>query len=77
MTSNIEVADRAITCLLREIGAFETEQFISYIIREKFDYTKWQRDHYDNIPAEEFFNAAVAYEEEHPFTPKKKGTTSV
>lgn len=67
MTSNIEVMNRGIRCLLDGLGSFETEQFISFIIREKFDYTKWQREHFDQVSLEEFQQAAVQHEKEHPF----------
>ncbi len=42
--SNASVMDRGMQCLLEQLGVVETEQFISTIIREKFDYTKWQRE---------------------------------
>ena len=70
MISNMEVMNRGMSCLLEKLGAVETEQFISTIIREKFDYTKWQQQKFDNMSADEFHAAAIAYAKEHPF--KKK-----
>lgn len=61
MTSNTEIMDRGIRCLLEKLGVVETEQFISVIIREKFDYTKWQKNAFEDVGLDEFQNAAVAY----------------
>ena len=67
MVSNMEIMNRGITCLLEQLGAVETEQFISTIIREKFDYTKWQQQRFDNMSSDEFQQAALTYSKENPF----------
>lgn len=67
-----EIMDRGISCLLEKLGSVETERFISVMIREKFDYTKWRRQYFDDMSAEEFNGAAIAYAKGHPFQPKKK-----
>lgn len=36
-----------------------------------FDYTKWRRRVFDDVDAAAFNDAAVAYENEHPFQLKK------
>lgn len=69
--STAEIMDRGINCLLEKLGAVETERFISVIIREKSDYTKWRRQYFDNMSAEDFNNAAVAYAKAHPLQPRK------
>ena len=71
MISNMEIMNRGITCLLEKLGAVETEQFISAIIREKFDYTKWQQQRFDNMSSDEFQHAAVTYAKENPFSKKE------
>lgn len=65
--STVEIIDKGMSCLIEKLGVVETEQFISIIMREKFDYTKWQRRKFDNVSSEEFNQAAVAYGKEHPF----------
>ena len=65
--STAEIMDRGINCLLEKLGAVETERFISVIIRDKSDYTKWRRQYFDTMSAEEFNRAAVAYSKAHPF----------
>jgi hypothetical protein len=57
-----------IECLLKTIGALETEIFISNLLKEPFDYTEWQRDYFANIGMDEFLDKAVHYDREHPWT---------
>ena len=44
MTANMELVAKGMDILVRELGIIEAERFISIIIRERFDYTKWQRE---------------------------------
>ena len=46
-TSTVEIMNRGMKCLTDQMGIVEAEQFISTIIREKFDYTKWQREYFE------------------------------
>jgi hypothetical protein len=55
-------------CLLGKLGTLETEIFISTILREPFDYTEWQRDHFADVTLDDFLEKAVRYDEAHPFT---------
>ena len=48
----------AIKCLIDNFGIIETERFISLVIKEPFDYTKWQRDLYGDMTVKELFDAA-------------------
>lgn len=54
-------------------GVIETEQFISVIIREKIDYTKWQQEHFDEVTPEQIDADVKQYVEENPF----RGTAKV
>lgn len=63
-----EVMNRGMMCLIEKMGIVEAERFISIIIREKFDYTKWQRDYFDAKTPEEISNEASQFEKAHPFT---------
>ena len=71
MVSDIEIMNRGSHCLLEKLGVVETERFIAVINRERFDYTKWQREYFDNMSSDEFNNAAVAYSKENPFCKKE------
>ena len=63
-----EIMRKGMECLTQQMGIVEAEQFISVIIREKFDYTKWQREYFDAKTPEEISKEASEYEESHPFT---------
>ena len=67
MASDIEVLDRGISCLIDGLGTIDTERFVSLLVRERFDYTEWQRRRFDDVDEKELFEAAVAYNEERPF----------
>ena len=71
MASNVEIMNRGINCLLEKLGVVETEQFISVIMRENFDYTKWQRERFDDMSSEEFHKEAIEYARKNPFKKKE------
>ena len=66
-----EVMERGMSCLLEKLGVVDTERFISVIIREKYDYTKWRRSFFGDATVEDINKEAVAYAESNPFIPKK------
>lgn len=53
------------------VGTVELEMFIYYIRSQAFDYTQWQRNHYDGKTPEEIFGALEAYSSENIFQGKK------
>ena len=67
MTSTSEIMNRGMLCLTEKMGIVEAEQFISAIIREKFDYTKWQREYFDAKTPKEISAEASDFEREQPF----------
>lgn len=62
-----EIMNRGMKCLTEQMGIIEAEQFISTIIREKFDYTKWQREYFNAKTPEEISSEASRFEAEQPF----------
>lgn len=68
MTSTAEIMNRGMRCLTEQMGILEAEEFISVIIREKFDYTKWQREYFDKKTPEEISAEASCFEKTHPFS---------
>lgn len=66
--STTEIMNRGMKCLTEQMGIVEAEQFISVIIREKFDYTKWQREYFDAKSPEEISREASLFEKKYPFT---------
>ncbi len=69
-TTTVEVLNQGMKCLVDGMGLVNAERFIATVMREKFDYTKWQRDHFDTISSEQLHNEAVKYAKEHPYTGK-------
>ena len=67
IANTVDILNRGMECLTESLGVVEAEQFISVIIREKFDYTKWQRQYFDALPDGEFAAKAKEYAEKHPF----------
>ena len=43
MRTDTEIRVHGLRALVEVLGAVEAEKFISLILREPFDYTKWQR----------------------------------
>ncbi len=62
-----EIMNRGMKCLTEQMGIINAEHFISVIIREKFDYTKWQREYFDAKTAEEISAEVSNFESTHPF----------
>jgi hypothetical protein len=52
------LSDSAVKCLIKNFGIVDTERFISIIIKERFDYTEWQRGLYDGMTTDDIFTAA-------------------
>ena len=48
-------------CLIEKFGNVNAERFISLIIKEPFDYTKWQENLYKDMTVEELSKAAMNY----------------
>ena len=43
MITDTEIKIKGIEALINTLGEVEAERFISLVMREPFDYTKWQR----------------------------------
>lgn len=65
MDNTMEIINKGINCLIRQLGVVETEKFISIINREKFDYTKWQQNLFEDMTLEEI-NEAAAFSKKNP-----------
>lgn len=49
--------------LIEKLGKVDAERFISLIIKEPFDYTKWQEDLFEGITVRELSGKAMEYVE--------------
>ena len=70
MQNTATIMNKGINCLIQQLGIIETEIFISQIIREPFDYTKWQRDYYAGVSVNELNKKAVEYSKNNPIVKK-------
>ena len=66
MTNSAVIMNRGIKCLIDTLGEVDAERFITQIIREPFDYTKWQRNMFEGMSIEEIGNTAAEYCKENP-----------
>lgn len=66
MDSMMEIMNKGIACLIQQMGVVETEKFISIINREKFDYTKWQHQLFEDMTLEELNGAAADFSKNNP-----------
>jgi hypothetical protein len=60
------IMEKGINVLLENLGVLDTEQFISTLIKEPFDYTEWSRKHYENVDLHEFNMRAAEYDKNNP-----------
>ncbi len=67
-TNTADLMTRGMKCLTEALGVVEAERFISLVNREKFDYTKWQREYFDAMKPGEFHQKAIEYAKTHPYT---------
>jgi hypothetical protein len=65
MYDTATIMNEGMSCLVEKLGVIETEIFISQIIREPFDYTKWQREHYAGLSVSELNKTAAEYAQNH------------
>ena len=63
--STAEIVDIGINCLIENLGSVEAELFISTILREKNDYTKWRQRYFTDIDSDSFLKDAVEYGKTH------------
>ena len=68
MSNTTVIINKGMNYLLEKLGVLETEIFISHLLREPFDYTKWQRDNlYVDVSLHELNQKAAKHAKDHPF----------
>lgn len=65
--STTELMNRGMACLTEALGVVDAEHFIALIKREKFNYTKWQREYFDAMDPGDFHRQAAEYANAHPY----------
>ena len=61
MLTDTLLRQEGMSILSDKLGLVEAERFISLIIREPFDYTKWQENLYEDMTLDELCKKADAY----------------
>ena len=59
MRTDTEVRIQGLRALVDNLGAVEAERFIALILREPFDYTKWQKELWSDKNIEEISKSAM------------------
>ncbi len=59
MMTDTELKIRGLDTLTATLGEVEAERFIALILRDTFDYTKWQKKLWGNRTVEEISKAAM------------------
>ena len=70
MTSSTIIIEKGTNALLEALGVIGTEQFISALLKEPFDYTEWAREYFANYKPEQFSDEAVEYDKNNPVPEK-------
>ena len=60
MSTDTEIRLKGLKALSDALGPLDAERFIALLLREPFDYTKWQRDLWPGKSVEEISTAATA-----------------
>ena len=66
--SKFDLYSRGMHALHNILGTVDAEEFISLVKSDQFDYTKWQRQHFDQKTPEQISAEAEAFVTEHPYT---------
>ena len=57
--TDTELKVKGLQVLSRYLGDIEAERFVSLILREPFDYTKWRQGQWDDLSLEEISRQAM------------------
>ena len=57
--NNTVLLNTGMKILIEKLGNVEAEKFISLVIKEQFDYTKWQRNLFDGMSIDDISSQAM------------------
>jgi len=63
MITDMEIRSAGLKVLTEQLGQVEAERFITLMLREPFDYTKWQQNLFEDKTIEEISKAAMKVRE--------------
>jgi len=58
--TDTELKIKGFQILSQSLGDIEAERFISLLLRESFDYTKWRQGQWDHLSLEQISREAMA-----------------
>ena len=64
--SDTIIMEKGMRSLVETLGVVDAERFIARLIREPFDYTKWQRNLFEDVSIQEICNEAVEFCKANP-----------
>ncbi|MBF0408793.1 MAG: hypothetical protein HQM10_15710 [Candidatus Riflebacteria bacterium] len=64
MRTDSEIKMHGYEVLNRYLGMVEAEKFISLVLREKFDYTKWRENLFKGLSGKEISSRAMDFQKE-------------
>jgi hypothetical protein len=67
MRSISVIKKEGMDCLIKSLGVLEAEVFVSSLLRERFDYTEWQREYFTDWTLDDFLTKAQKYDQKNPF----------
>ncbi|MFW6307887.1 MAG: hypothetical protein ACOC08_04525 [Campylobacterales bacterium] len=59
MITDMEIRKEGLKVLSEQMGQVEAERFITLLLREPFDYTKWQQNLFEDRSIEDISKAAM------------------
>ncbi len=59
--TDAEIKIKGMKVLSRELGLVEAERFVSLIQRDRFDYTKWRQNLFNDMTGDEISKKAMEY----------------
>ena len=65
MKTDTIIRTEGMNILIKNLGLVEAERFVMLIQREKFDYTKWQENLFENMTIDEIYNSAAELRNEN------------
>ena len=68
MLANQSIMEEGMTCLKENLGIIKAEMFVAEIIRNNFDYTKWQREHFDAMTTDEIKQDIDEFLKKNPYS---------
>ena len=72
MITDTEIKIKGIEALINTLGEVEAERFISLVMREPFDYTKWQRTLWADKSVAELSAAAMQFRKKSKVQKERK-----